>query len=76
MTRRDDYERDLRALLRREGVEPREKDIQEVVDFFAQHGSASLPLLRRAGAELVRAHRQAGNHARPTTSAEDEAPTG
>jgi hypothetical protein len=67
--RRAQSERELRDLLRREGVDPMpsDEDIAEAADFFARSGANALPLLRKAGEELVRAHRErtGGNQGRP-----------
>jgi hypothetical protein len=75
MTTREEYERRLRDLLKREGVDPMppDEEIAEVVDFFARHGARALPMMRRAGRELIRAHQEregdpGENHARPPTT--------
>jgi Holliday junction resolvase len=64
MTRRERFERDLRAMLKREGVEPMPPDseIKEVVDFFDRHGANALPMMRAAMDEMVRVHRALKGH--------------
>jgi hypothetical protein len=69
MTSRERFERDLRALLVREGVDPMPPDneIEEVVAFFERHGANALPLMRMAMDDLVKGAQARGATGREAT---------
>jgi hypothetical protein len=75
--RRAQSERRLRRLIEESGEPmPPDEEIAEVADFFARHGQASLPMLKRAFEEMVR-QKEAGqgeNPSRPPATPKKKSP--